>query len=193
MLKRNLIVALIAVAGLSMGSKETHAFFGKSKSEVVQITGSDTILNVTQQLSESYMGSNKDARIAVTGGGSGVGIAAAINGTTDIAMASRSAKDKEKKAAAEVAADQAVHDGEKPVEKKVVQGKGASGRKHATAEKMQGKHAAEEEAEHGSEKVGTKGKPEVRKGDVAATRQAAFLKALSQQADAEFQSLPQSV
>ncbi len=71
----------------------------KVKSEIVQITGSDTILNVTQQLSEAYMSGNKDARIAVTGGGSGVGIAAAINGTTDIAMASRNAKEKELKGA----------------------------------------------------------------------------------------------
>ena len=73
----------------------------KTKSEVVQITGSDTILNVTQQLAESYMEGHKDARIAVTGGGSGVGIAAAINGTTDIAMASRNAKAKELKSAEE--------------------------------------------------------------------------------------------
>lgn len=73
----------------------------KEKSQVVQITGSDTCLNVTQQLSEAYMGSNRDARIAVTGGGSGVGIAAAINGTTDIAMASRDAKESELKSAAD--------------------------------------------------------------------------------------------
>lgn len=73
----------------------------KEKSEVVQITGSDTCLNVTQQLSEAYMGNNRDARIAVTGGGSGVGIAAAINGTTDIAMASRDAKESELKSAAD--------------------------------------------------------------------------------------------
>ncbi|WP_320047427.1 phosphate ABC transporter substrate-binding protein [uncultured Ilyobacter sp.] len=73
----------------------------KVKSEVVQITGSDTCLNVTQQLSEAYMESHEDARIAVTGGGSGVGIAAAINGTTDIAMASRNAKEKELKSAEE--------------------------------------------------------------------------------------------
>ena len=73
----------------------------KEKSEVVQITGSDTCLNVTQQLSEAYMNGHKDARIAVTGGGSGVGIAAAINGTTDIAMASRDAKDSELQSAAD--------------------------------------------------------------------------------------------
>ena len=41
------------------------------------------------------MKENRKARIAVTGGGSGVGISALINGTTDIAMASRSIKSKE--------------------------------------------------------------------------------------------------
>ena len=96
MLKKNIAVALMVVAGIMSINQEAEAFFGKkNKSEIVQITGSDTCLNVTQYISEMYMASNKDARIAVTGGGSGVGIAAAINGTTDIAMASRDAKSSE--------------------------------------------------------------------------------------------------
>lgn len=101
MLKKNLAIALIAAAGFTMMSQEAPAFFGrsKSKSEIVQVTGSDTIVNLSQHISEVYMGSHKDARIAVTGGGSGVGIAAAINGTTDIAMASRDAKASELKSA----------------------------------------------------------------------------------------------
>lgn len=94
MLKKTLLgVSLVLLLAACGGSKE--------KSEVVQITGSDTCLNVTQQLSEAYMEGHKDARIAVTGGGSGVGIAAAINGTTDIAMASRDAKESELKSAAD--------------------------------------------------------------------------------------------
>ncbi len=100
MLRKNITIALMVVAGISMVNSEAQAFFGKKKkSEIVQITGSDTCLNVTQQIAEAYMATYDDARIAVTGGGSGVGIAAAINGTTDIAMASRPAKDKEKKKA----------------------------------------------------------------------------------------------
>jgi len=100
MLKKSLVVGLIVAAGITMASQETHAFFGKkTKSEVVQITGSDTCLNVTQHISEMYMNEHNDARIAVTGGGSGVGIAAAINGTTDIAMASRGAKSSEMQSA----------------------------------------------------------------------------------------------
>lgn len=101
MLKKNIAIALMVVAGMASINQEAEAFFGRSKtkSEIVQITGSDTCLNVTQHISEMYMASNKDARIAVTGGGSGVGIAAAINKTTDIAMASRDAKDSEMESA----------------------------------------------------------------------------------------------
>ena len=68
-------------------------------SKVIQVKGSDTIVNVSQYIAEEYMGKNKDARIAVTGGGSGVGISSLINGTADIGMASRNIKDKEVKAA----------------------------------------------------------------------------------------------
>lgn len=68
---------------------------GKTKSEVIKLQGSDTILNTSQAIAEEFMKENKDARIAVTGGGSGTGIAAKLNGTVDIAMASRSIKSKE--------------------------------------------------------------------------------------------------
>ena len=66
-----------------------------AKSSVVQIKGSDTILNASQAIVEEYMKTNKKARIAVTGGGSGVGIASLINNTADIAMASRNIKSSE--------------------------------------------------------------------------------------------------
>ena len=70
-------------------------FTAEARSKVIQAKGSDTILNVSQSIAENYMKENRKARIAVTGGGSGVGISALINGTTDIAMASRSIKSKE--------------------------------------------------------------------------------------------------
>ncbi|MGL5951493.1 MAG: substrate-binding domain-containing protein, partial [Cetobacterium sp.] len=70
-------------------------------SKVIQVKGSDTIVNVSQFIAEEYMGKNKDARIAVTGGGSGVGISSLINGTADIGMASRNIKEKELQAAAD--------------------------------------------------------------------------------------------
>ena len=58
----------------------------------IQVKGSDTIVRLTQQLAEVYMKSHPADHIAVSGGGSGTGIAAIINGTTDIADASRSMK-----------------------------------------------------------------------------------------------------
>ena len=66
---------------------------------VIQNKGSDTLVNVAQAWAEAYQGINTDIAIAVSGGGSGTGIAAMINGTVDIANASRKMKDKEKKMA----------------------------------------------------------------------------------------------
>jgi len=62
----------------------------------LKIKGSDTVLPLSQKEAESFMKANKDARITVIGGGSGVGIAALIDGTTDIAMSSRKMKLSEK-------------------------------------------------------------------------------------------------
>lgn len=62
---------------------------------VIQNKGSDTLVNVAQAWAEAYQKVNPDVAIAVSGGGSGTGIAAMINGTVDIANASRKMKDKE--------------------------------------------------------------------------------------------------
>jgi phosphate transport system substrate-binding protein len=62
----------------------------------ITIKGSDTILPLSQKEAENYMKANSNAAITVVGGGSGVGIAALIDGTTDIAMASRDLKIEEK-------------------------------------------------------------------------------------------------
>ncbi len=64
--------------------------------KLVQVKGSDTMVNIGQQWAEVFMDENPQAQIAVTGGGSGTGIAAIINGTADIAQSSRAMKDKEK-------------------------------------------------------------------------------------------------
>ncbi len=61
-----------------------------------KIKGSDTVLPLSQKEAESFMKTNKSANIIVTGGGSGVGIAALMDGTTDIAMSSRKMKLDEK-------------------------------------------------------------------------------------------------
>lgn len=61
-----------------------------------KIKGSDTVLPLAQKEAESFMKSNKSAKVTVTGGGSGVGFAALVDNTTEIAMASRKIKMDEK-------------------------------------------------------------------------------------------------
>ena len=61
----------------------------------LQIKGSDTMVNLAQSWAEQYMEEKPLAFVAVTGGGSGTGFASMINGTCDIAMASREIKQKE--------------------------------------------------------------------------------------------------
>ncbi len=63
--------------------------------ELIQNKGSDTLVNVAQAWAEAYQKVTSDVAVAVTGGGSGTGIAAMINGTVDIANASRAMKQKE--------------------------------------------------------------------------------------------------
>ena len=63
--------------------------------DMVQIKGSDTLINVVQKLAETYMAKKPGTAIAVTGGGSGTGIAALINKRCDIANSSRGIKPKE--------------------------------------------------------------------------------------------------
>lgn len=62
----------------------------------ITVKGSDTIVILAQRWAEVYMSAHPDVTVSVTGGGSGVGIAALINGTTDIANASRPMKSSER-------------------------------------------------------------------------------------------------
>lgn len=66
---------------------------------MMQIKGSDSEVNLVQRLAEVFMQKHPDANIAVTGGGSGTGIAALINKKTDIANSSRDLSPKEEEAA----------------------------------------------------------------------------------------------
>ncbi len=65
----------------------------------LQNKGSDTIVNLALAWAEAYQEVNPQVRIAVTGGGSGTGLTALINGTVDIANASRRIKEEELAAA----------------------------------------------------------------------------------------------
>lgn len=62
----------------------------------ITVKGSDTMVILGQRWAEKYMQKNPDAIIQVTGGGSGTGISALINGTTDICNSSRPMKDSER-------------------------------------------------------------------------------------------------
>ncbi len=67
-----------------------------ARSKPVTLKGSDTMVILGQRWAETYMGEHPGVTIQVTGGGSGTGIAALINGGTDICEASRSMKEKER-------------------------------------------------------------------------------------------------
>jgi phosphate transport system substrate-binding protein len=69
----------------------------------VTVKGSDTMVVLGQRWAEEFMRKHPDSTIQVTGGGSGTGISALINGTTDVCEASRAMKDTEKKQLAEKA------------------------------------------------------------------------------------------
>lgn len=71
------------------------ASVGAEARTLIQNKGSDTLVNVAQAWAENYRKVDPDVAVAVTGGGSGTGIAALINGTVDLANASRAMKDKE--------------------------------------------------------------------------------------------------
>src|SRR3989338_5047317 len=73
----------------------SHTPVMAKNSASLQVKGSDTMVNLVQAWSEEYTKKNPDLFIAVTGGGSGTGMAALISGTCDLATSSRNIKTKE--------------------------------------------------------------------------------------------------
>jgi phosphate transport system substrate-binding protein len=69
---------------------------GLAQAGTVTVKGSDTMVILGQRWAEEYMKKHGDTSIQVTGGGSGTGISALINGTTDICQSSRAMKPAEK-------------------------------------------------------------------------------------------------
>ena len=67
----------------------------------IVIKGSTTVLPIAQKVAEAYMKEHPDVKISISGGGSGNGIKALIDGSTDIADSSRFIKSKEVKLAIE--------------------------------------------------------------------------------------------
>ncbi|ABR50695.1 phosphate binding protein [Alkaliphilus metalliredigens QYMF] len=81
--------------GDNVSSNDTNGGNDVDFSKLIQIRGSDTMVNLGQQWAEVFMDNYPEAQLAVTGGGSGTGIAAMINGTADIAQSSRQIKGEE--------------------------------------------------------------------------------------------------
>ena len=77
----------------------------KKNDNLIQLKGSDTMVNLGQAWAEDYMGKHSTEFIAVTGGGSGTGIASLISRSCHVAMSSRPIKDKEIKLAKEHGGD----------------------------------------------------------------------------------------
>ena len=73
---------------------------GQSERPIIRITGSDTMVNLVQAWAENYKEVRPTVSVQVAGGGSGVGIAGLIDGTLDIAAASREMKGDERQRAA---------------------------------------------------------------------------------------------
>ncbi len=92
------IVGLMAILLTACGTSDEAVSAGQQDGEPVrsiQNKGSDTLVNIALAWAETYRNIEPDVDIAVTGGGSGTGIAALINGTVDIANASRPMKENE--------------------------------------------------------------------------------------------------
>jgi len=90
-----LITTLVAILALTACGPDSSATASDSSANYIENKGSDTIVNLALAWAEKYQAEHTDIRISVTGGGSGTGIAALVNGTVDIANASRQIKAEE--------------------------------------------------------------------------------------------------
>lgn len=91
-MKKAITIVLSVFMGLNFGCSNPEQGNSNENNTGINIKGSDTVLPLTQKEAEVYGKKNKDSRITVTGGGSGIGFTALIDGNTDIAMASRKIK-----------------------------------------------------------------------------------------------------
>ena len=94
-MKRVLSLLLLASFIFTSCSKSNNSSGSDSPANYIENKGSDTIVNLALAWAEKYQGDHPEVHISVTGGGSGTGIAALVNGTVDIANASRKIKDEE--------------------------------------------------------------------------------------------------
>jgi len=94
------LLAVVIMAALYAGCSPTgRDASGIKNNKLINIKGSDTVVYLSQTLAERYMGKKPDIRITVVGGGSSTGIRALIDGTADMANASRQIKPEEREEA----------------------------------------------------------------------------------------------
>lgn len=95
---RRLAIALLLLVSLVSACSQPSAegSEGSFAGEALVNKGSDTMVNLALAWAEAYQKEHPEISISVTGGGSGTGIAALINGTVDIANASRQMKEEER-------------------------------------------------------------------------------------------------
>jgi len=94
-MKHLLILFILSSFILTSCGSSNSSSASNSPTNYIENKGSDTIVNLALAWAEKYQGDHPDVRISVTGGGSGTGIAALVNGTVDLANASRKIKDEE--------------------------------------------------------------------------------------------------
>ncbi|HET9907054.1 MAG TPA: phosphate ABC transporter substrate-binding protein [Anaerolineales bacterium] len=95
-MKRSILLFLLStflVSSCTLNSSSDSS--SNSSALYIENKGSDTIVNLALAWAERYQSEYPEVRISVTGGGSGTGIASLINGTVDIANASRKIKEEE--------------------------------------------------------------------------------------------------
>ncbi len=90
-----IFLGTLLLSGCSSAGDSASSASSGSSSAYIQNKGSDTIVNLALAWAERYQQEYPEVRISVTGGGSGTGIASLINGTVDIANASRAIKAEE--------------------------------------------------------------------------------------------------
>jgi phosphate transport system substrate-binding protein len=90
---------LLGFSGCGPGSSDQAKKEGKKEVRYLTIKGSDTMVHLVSAWAEEFMKLHPEMELSVTGGGSGTGIAALINGTTDICAASRNINEEERKLA----------------------------------------------------------------------------------------------
>ncbi len=90
-----MLVLAAAAAGPGCAPPSTAGGGTAARTAVITDIGSDTMVNLALAWAEAYAKVRTEVRISVTGGGSGTGISALINGTADIANASRKMKKEE--------------------------------------------------------------------------------------------------